>query len=50
MVQADTCFYNCYSDIELTETIMAIAMDLIVFAAVYYVGIKTDWFGEIRTL
>ena len=34
------------STIQLTDTLVTIALDVIIFAAVYYAGIKTDWFGE----
>ncbi|MBO6111186.1 MAG: CPBP family intramembrane metalloprotease [Methanobrevibacter sp.] len=36
------------STIKLTDTVLAIAMDVIIFAAMYYVGMKTNWFGEIE--
>ena len=35
------------STIELTDTVLGIALDVIIFAAMYYVGMKTNWFGEI---
>lgn len=36
------------STIELTDTVLGIALDVIIFAAMYYVGMKTNWFGEIE--
>ena len=34
------------STVGLTDTIIAIVLDVVIFAAMYYAGIKTDWFGE----
>ena len=36
------------STIELTDTVLGIALDVIIFAAMYYAGMKTNWFGEIE--
>ena len=36
------------STITLEDTIITIVMDAVIFAAMYYAGMKTNWFGEIE--
>ena len=36
------------STITLNEVAVIIVMDLLIFLVMYYVGMKTDWFGEIK--
>ena len=36
------------STVGLNDLIISIAQEVIIFAAMYYAGIKTDWFGEIK--
>ena len=36
------------STIEISDFLLSTLIDVIIFAAVYYVGMKTNWFGEIK--
>lgn len=36
------------STVGLNDLIISIVQEVIIFAAMYYAGIKTDWFGEIK--
>ena len=36
------------STVQLTDVAFGIVLQVVLFAAMYYAGQKTDWFGEIK--
>lgn len=40
--------HSTSSTVELNDTIISVAFEIILLIIMYYVGKKTDWFGEIK--
>ena len=41
-------YHSTSSTLELNDTIISVAFAIILLIIMYYVGKKTDWFGEIK--
>lgn len=41
-------YHSTSSTVELNDTIISVAFEIILLIIMYYVGKKTDWFGEIK--